>query len=78
MLFLYKNSTMNKSKFKDNLRKERSKFDLTQEEFAKNCGLSRNVISQWENGFRDRQLNELILVCKYYNIDPSELLGLNL
>ena len=65
------------NKFKDNLKELRQEKNLGQIELAQAIGVSKGVISLWENGLREPNLYSLILLAKYFNISIDELVGLN-
>jgi len=65
------------NKFKDNLKELRLEKELGQVELAKAIGVSKGVISLWENGLREPNMNSLISLSKFFNISIDELVGLN-
>lgn len=65
------------NKFKDNLKELRLEKNLGQVELAKVLGVSKGVISLWENGLREPGMYSLILIATYFNISIDELVGLN-
>ncbi len=65
------------NKFKDNLKELRLEKNLGQVELAKAIGVSKGVISLWENGLREPNMYSLILLANYFNITIDELVGLN-
>lgn len=62
--------------FKDNLRELRLEKGLGQAELAKQLGVSKGVISLWENGLREPGMYSLILLSKFFNTTIDELVGL--
>ena len=64
------------NKFKDNLEELRIEKKLGQVELAKAIGVSKGVISLWENGLREPNMYSLILLAKYFGISIDELVGL--
>lgn len=64
------------NKFKDNLKELRLEKGLGQVELAKEIGVSKGVISLWENGLREPNMYSLILLAKYFKITIDELVGL--
>ena len=66
-----------KNKFKDNLKELRLDKNMGQVELAKAIGVSKGVISLWENGLREPNMYSLILLAKFFNISIDELVGLN-
>ena len=65
------------NKFKDNLKELRLEKNLGQVELAKELGVSKGVISLWENGLREPNMYSLIIISKFFNISIDELVGLN-
>ena len=64
------------NKFKDNLKVLRQEKNLGQVELAKAIGVSKGVISLWENGLREPTMCSLIILAKFFNISIDELVGL--
>ena len=64
------------NKFKDNLKELRVEHGLGQVELAKEIGVSKGVISLWENGLREPNMYSLILLAKFFKITIDELVGL--
>lgn len=65
------------NRFKNNLKELRIEKNLGQVELAKAIGVSKGVISLWENGLREPNMYSLILLAKYFNISIDELVGFN-
>ena len=65
------------NRFKDNLTELRLEKELGQVELAKAIGVSKGVISLWENGLREPNMNSLIMLAKFFNITIDELVELN-
>lgn len=66
-----------KNKFKDNLKELRLEKNLGQVELARAIGVSKGVISLWENGLREPNMYSLILLANFFNISIDELVGLH-
>ena len=64
------------NKFKDNLKELRQEKNLGQVELAKAIGVSKGVISLWENGLREPTMYSLIALAKFFNVSIDELVGL--
>ena len=56
------------NKFKDNLKDLRQEKRLGQVELAKAIGVSKGVISLWENGLREPNMYSLIILAKYFYV----------
>lgn len=52
----------------------RKKLNLSQEEFGKKCGLSRNAIYNYENNKREPNVKTLKKMAEIFGIDTYELL----
>lgn len=65
-----------KNRFKDILKDLRLEKGLGQVELAKEIGVSKGVISLWENGLREPNMYSLILLAKFFKITIDELVGL--
>ena len=63
------------NKFKDNLKMLRQEKKLGQVELAKIIGVSKGIISLWENGLREPNLYSLIALAKFFDISIDELVG---
>lgn len=65
------------NKFKENLKYLRTEKNLGQIELAKAIGVSKGIISLWENGLREPNMFSLIKLAKFFNVTIDELVGLN-
>jgi transcriptional regulator with XRE-family HTH domain len=61
--------------FKYNLRLEREKRKLTQEDISKAVGVSRELISRWENGNRLPRIDQLMKLSETLNVPIDTLLN---
>lgn len=50
--------------------------NIGQAELAKNIGVSKGIISLWENGLRYPTLPSLIALAKYFEVSIDYLAGL--
>lgn len=64
------------NKFKEILKELRTERNLGQVELAKEIGVSKGVISLWENGLREPTMYSLILLAEFFNVSIDELVGL--
>ena len=62
--------------FKDNLKSLRLERELGQVELAKNLGVSKGVISLWENGLREPNMYSLIQISKFFDVSIDYLVGI--
>ena len=65
----------NKNIFKENLKILRQEKNIGQVELAKHIGVSKGIISLWENGLREPNMSSLICIAKYFNVSIDELVG---
>lgn len=63
--------------FKDNLKEFRKEKNIGQVELAKALGVSKGIISLWENGLREPNMYSLIKLAKYFDVSIDELVGLD-
>ena len=61
--------------FAKNLRILRKQRKLTQEQLAKELGVSTSSVSMYENGKREADYETLEVIADYFNIDMNTLLG---
>jgi transcriptional regulator with XRE-family HTH domain len=62
-------------KFGKNVKIERIKKDLTQEQFAEILGVSANYIAYIENGRQNMSLGKILELANTFNIDIRKLLN---
>lgn len=61
-------------KFKDNLRKQRTKANLSQESLAEKVSVSRQTISKWENGDTYPSTRHIFMLSEILNCDVNQLI----
>ncbi len=66
---------MNKEKIGKFLREIRKQKGLTQEQIAEKFNVSNRTISRWENGYNMPDLDILIEISDYYEVDLREVLN---
>ena len=54
-------------KINERIKKLRLEHNLTQEDLAKICLVTRNAVSKWETDKGYPNLDSMILMCKYFN-----------
>ena len=64
------------NKFKDILKELRLEKKIGQVELASAIGVSKGVISLWENGLREPNMHSLMVLAKFFNVSIDELVGL--
>jgi transcriptional regulator with XRE-family HTH domain len=57
------------------LRELRTKSKLTQKEFAYKVNVSSQVVSNWERGYSQANLEEIILIANVLNVSLDTLVG---
>ena len=62
--------------FKDNLKTLRITAGLGQVELANKLGVSKGIISLWENGLREPSMSSLIALSKFFNVSIDYIVGL--
>ena len=62
--------------FAQNLRDLRESAGIGQVRLANDIGVSKGIISLWENGKREPTLSYLVLLAKYFNVTIDYLVGL--
>ena len=64
------------NKFAERLKELRLEKELSQNQLAKNLGLTHTAIHLWEQNKRVPNLDALILIAKYFNVSIDYLAGL--
>ena len=79
---LTRNNNRNNAKIETNkkligkrLKDLRDSFNLSQEKFAKKCGLSQTTYSHYETGFNLITTTNAYLICRTYNVSMDWLVG---
>ncbi|MBQ8686001.1 MAG: helix-turn-helix transcriptional regulator [Clostridia bacterium] len=62
--------------FGERLKELRIDRRIGQVEFAKALGVSKGIISLWENGLREPKLSNLIAISAYFKVTIDYLAGL--
>ena len=62
-------------KFKDKIKKLRIDNNLTQEDLARICFVSRNAVSKWERDEGYPNIKSLKLISKHFNVSIDNLLN---
>ena len=64
------------NQFKHNLKNLRIEKNIGQVELAKALGVSKGIISLWENGLREPSMTNLIALAKFSEVSIDFLVGL--
>lgn len=64
------------NKFGKVLKLLRLEKGLGQVELSQKLGLSKGIISLWENGLREPNMTSLITLAKFFNVSIDYLVGL--
>ncbi len=62
--------------FKENFKALRTAANIGQVELAQKLGVSKGIISLWENGLREPNMSSLIAIAKFFNVSIDFLVGL--
>ena len=60
----------------DKIKNARTIKKLTQEQVAEDLNVSRQTISNWENGINEPKISYLKAIAVYFNVSTDYLLGL--
>ena len=66
---------LNYSDFGENLKHLRKSRELTQKDFGTKVGLSKAVVSKYENGMGYPSFDVLVRIAKYFGVTTDYLLG---
>lgn len=62
-------------KLGDNIQKFRRRLNMSQEELAEKCDVSRQAVTKWETSESTPSLDNIILLADLFGITTDELLG---
>ena len=63
-----------KNYFKENLKKIRKDYNLSQEQLAEEIGVSRQAISKWESSLAYPEMDKILTLCNKFNLNVDDLL----
>lgn len=63
--------------FSKNLKNLRKEKGVGQTLLARELGVSKGIISLWENGLREPTLSSLIEIAKYFKVSLDYLVGID-
>lgn len=69
---------MENNRFAHNLKELRLERGIGQVELANSIGVSKGIISLWENGKREPTLHYVMIIAKYFEVSIDELVGFEL
>lgn len=61
-------------RFAENLKNLRLQENLTQPELARKLGVSKGMISFWENGVYEPTASNIIIIAKFFHVSTDDLL----
>ena len=64
------------NKFGENLKYLRTEKKIGQVELAHKLGVSKGIISMWENDLREPTMSSLIALAKFFGVSIDYLVGL--
>ena len=64
------------NRFGENLKYLRTEKKIGQIELAHEIGVSKGIISMWENGLREPTMSSLIALAKFFGVTIDYLVGL--
>lgn len=62
--------------FGEKLKELRLENGIGQMALAKELGVSKGIVSLWENGLREPKLSNLIMIARYFQVSIDYLAGL--
>lgn len=62
--------------YKEKLKNLRIDNDITQTQLAEILGVKQTAISKYEKGLREYKIEDLIKLCRFYNVSSDYILGL--
>ena len=65
-----------KNMFGEILKYLRQEKNIGQIQLAKELGVSKGIISMWENGLREPTMSSLISLSKFFNVSIDFLVGI--
>lgn len=68
---------MNTNYFSERLKELRTERGVGQVQLAQSIGMSKGIISLWENGKREPNMSGLILLAQYFGVSVDYLVGLS-
>ncbi|MBS1455845.1 MAG: helix-turn-helix transcriptional regulator [Clostridia bacterium] len=65
------------TKFTERLKELRTEKDINQVELSAEIGVSKGIISLWENGLREPGMYSLIQLAKFFDVSIDYLVGIS-
>ncbi|MBQ8309304.1 MAG: helix-turn-helix transcriptional regulator [Clostridia bacterium] len=60
------------------LKQQRQRIGLSQSQLAKETGIKQQTISRWENNTHKPDIEQCVILAKYYGITLEELIDVDL
>lgn len=64
------------TKFAEKLKEVREEKEISQEQLGKELGFTQTCIAKWEAGTRTPNLDNLVIIAKFFEVTTDYLLGL--
>ncbi len=64
------------NKFAERLSELRQERGIGQVELAQKLGMSKGIISLWENGLREPNMSSIIALTRFFDVSADYLIGL--
>ncbi len=63
--------------FYERVKELRNSLGINQVEFSKKIGVTKQCVSNWENGYIQPSIDMLIKIAKTFSVSTDHLLGIN-
>ncbi|MBO5571552.1 MAG: helix-turn-helix transcriptional regulator [Ruminococcus sp.] len=63
--------------FYERVKELRNSLGINQVEFSKKIGVTKQCVSNWENGYIQPSIDTLITIAKTFSVSTDYLLGIN-
>lgn len=62
--------------FQNRLKESRKERNLTQKQLSRDLCISASTLSHWECGYQEPSFEDIIMLCKYFQVTANYILGL--
>ncbi len=62
-------------KLNENIKNFRTFRNVTQQELANKVGKTKSVISNWERGTNEPDVDSIEIICKFLDVTPNQIFG---